>query len=181
MDLAFLVLNLLILAITLESDLGVRRIRWLRILRPAVSAVIAVPFFFRASTSPPWGCSSKPERWSSGSAWATGRPADEFRHRSHRPAAPHPRRLVVRDRLERGVGAKILLTYAVTTWFPLDVGRFMAAHQLTPNSIRAAFIFLALGSPLARPAYLWIGGARYANAHGHTLRLFRPERQAAMS
>ena len=78
-------------------------------------------------------------------------------------------------------GAKILLTYAITTWFPHDVGRFMVAHQLTRDSIRAAFIFLALGSPPARPAYLWIGGTRYANAHGHKLRLLRSERQAAVS
>ena len=65
-------LNLLILAITLESDLGVRKIRWFRVLRPAVSALIAVPFSSRASTPRRGGCSSKPERWSSGSAWATG-------------------------------------------------------------------------------------------------------------
>lgn len=69
-------------------------------------------------------------------------------------------------------GFKVALTYAATIWFPHDVGRFMMAHQLTPDSIRAAFIFLAVGSPLIRTAYLWIGGARYAQSRDLRLRLF---------
>jgi hypothetical protein len=181
-DVAFLVLNLLILAITLESDLGVRRIRWFRVLRPAVSALIAIPFYFQGLDTSAWGLLLDAGALILGLGLGYG--ACRLMPFRIDPTDQQPR-----TRAGWGyavawsavTGAKILLTYAITIWFPHDVGRFMAAHQLTPDSIRAAFIFLALGSPLARPAYLWIGGARYANAHGHQLRLFRSERQAAVS
>jgi hypothetical protein len=181
-DVKFLVFNLLILAITLESDLGVRKIRWFRVLRPAVSALVAVPFFFKGLDTSAWGLLLDAGALVLGLSLGFG------------ACRLMTFRIDATDRQPRTraswwyaigwsavAGVKILLTYAVTTWFPHDVGRFMAAHQLTPDSIRAAFIFLALGSPLARPAYLWIGGARYANAHGDKLRLFLRERRATVS
>ena len=171
---AFLVLNLAILAITLESDVGLRKIRWFRVLRPAVSALIAVPFFLRGIDTSPWGLLLEAVALLLGLALGYG--ACRLMRFCTDPAGHQPR-------TQGGwgyalawsavTGLKILLTYAVITWFPRDVGQFMAAHQLTPDSIRAAFIFLALGSPLVRPAYLWIGGARYARSQGHTLQLFR--------
>lgn len=174
MDTAFLVLNLLILAITLESDLGVRRIRWFRVLRPAVSALIAVPFFFKGFDTTAWGLLLEIGALILGIG--LGLAACSLMRFRIDPADRQPR---TKAGLWYGLawvavaGIKIGATYAVTTWFPQDVGRFIASHHLTPDSIRAAFIFLALGSPLARPAYLWVGGTRHAKAHGHTLWLFR--------
>lgn len=180
MEMAFLVLNLAILAITLESDLGVRKIRWFRVLRPAVSALIAVPFFFKGIDTSHWGLLLDAVALALGLGLGYG--ACLLMSFRIAPAERQPRtRAGWRYALAWSTvsGLKILLTYAATTWFPRDVGRFMAAHQLTPNTIRAAFIFLALGSPLARPAYLWIGGARHARSHGHALHLFRRQPQPA--
>ncbi|MFD2079499.1 hypothetical protein SAMN05421678_11621 [Actinopolymorpha cephalotaxi] len=174
MELTFLVLNLLILAITLESDLGVRRIRWFRVLRPAVSALVAVPFFFRGMDTSPWGLLLEAAALALGLGLGYG--ACRLMTFRTDPADRQPRTEAGwRYALAWSIvsGLKILPVYAVTTWFSRDVGRFMIVHQLSPNSIRAAFVFLALGSPLVRPAYLWIGGARHARSHGHALHLFR--------
>ncbi|GAA2755347.1 hypothetical protein [Actinopolymorpha rutila] len=182
MEMAFLVLNLSILAITLESDLGVRKIRWFRVLRPAASALVAVPFFFKGMDSSLWGLLLEAAALALGLGLGYG----ACRLMSFR-TAPVDRQPRTRAGWQYALawstvsGLKIVLVYAVTNWLSRDVGRFMTVHQLTPNSIRAAFIFLALGSPLARPAYLWIGGARHARSHGHALHLFRRQPQAALT
>jgi hypothetical protein len=173
MDAGFLILNALILAITLESDLGVRKIRWFRTLRPAVGALAAVLFFARGIDTTGPGLLLEASALALG--LGTGYAACRFMAFRSDATGEQPRTRAGWPYALAWTavsGLKIALTYAVTSWFPHDVGRFMAAHQLTPDSVRAAFLCLALGSPLIRTAFLWAGGARYANRHGMKLRLF---------
>lgn len=51
---AFLVFNLILLAIVLESDLGRRRIGLFRLVRPLVGAVAVTPFFIAAPQTSGW-------------------------------------------------------------------------------------------------------------------------------
>jgi hypothetical protein len=145
-----------------------------------VGAVIAVPFFFKGLDTSAWGLAIEGGALVLGLGLGYGA-SRLMTFRTDPTGQPRTRAgwwyALAWSALS---GVKILLAYAVTTWFPHDVGRFMASHQFTPDGIRAAFILLALGSPLARPAYLWIGGARHAHAHGHKLRLFRGEPHAAV-
>jgi hypothetical protein len=46
MSASIVILQLVVLGVVLESDLGRRKIGWFRVLRPVVTVVIIVPFFF---------------------------------------------------------------------------------------------------------------------------------------
>lgn len=166
MDAVFLLLNLAILAITLESDLGRRRIRAFRVLRPALGAAIAVPFFLHGLDTSTWGLLLEVAALAIGIAMGLAACAPMRFVWDHSEGQPRTFAGWAYAFAWVGLsGAKTAATYAVTTWFPTDTGRFMAAHALTPDSIRAAFIFLALGSPLVRPVYLCVGGARCARVN----------------
>ncbi|GLY67247.1 hypothetical protein [Amycolatopsis taiwanensis] len=177
MDVAFLVLNLLVLAVTLESDVGTRKVRWFRVLRPAVTALVAIPFFLTGIDLSGIGLLLEVGALFLGVAM--GYAACRLMRFLIDPGDAQPRTRAGWAYVLAWTGViavKTLMTYAATTWFPAELGRFMLGHHLGPDSIRAAFIFLALGSPLVRPAYLWIGGRRFARRHGTRLRLFtRPQ------
>jgi len=46
MTASIVILQMAVLAVVLESDLGRRKIGWFRVLRPVVTVVAIVPFFF---------------------------------------------------------------------------------------------------------------------------------------
>jgi len=46
MSASIVILQLVVLGVVLESDLGRRKIGWFRVLRPVVTVVIIVPFYF---------------------------------------------------------------------------------------------------------------------------------------
>ncbi len=179
MALAFLVLNAFILLVTLESDLGRRKIGWFRVLRPLVGAMIAVPFFFKGIALSGTGL------WLEIAALVVG-VATGF-------AACLPMRFEYDARSGRtfsraGIGyaaawlaiaaAKAAASYGAQSWFAIDLGRWMAENHVTVEAVRAAFIFLSLGAPVTRPIVLFVNGARTAHRARATLVLFRgPGRQ----
>ena len=52
MTTSVLILQLAVLGVVLESDLGLRKVGWFRVLRPIIAVVLIAPFFF---TSLPTG------------------------------------------------------------------------------------------------------------------------------
>ncbi len=52
---SFLIFNLLLLAVVLESDLGRRKISLFRVIRPLVGAAAIAPFFIAAPATSWWG------------------------------------------------------------------------------------------------------------------------------
>lgn len=170
------ILQLVVLAVVLESDLGRRKISWVRILRPVVAVVAIVPFFFTtlptgsadlllqgagvlagallglASVSAPVVSVAYEPAWHSRWLRAT-------RTRSGPAAVSHA-----------GFGyaaiwiavtaARLGFAYGAQHLFPAELGRFLTDHSLRESALVNAFIFLSLGMDLFRSIGLWTRGRR---------------------
>jgi hypothetical protein len=51
-------------------------------------------------------------------------------------------------------GGRLLFIYGTLHWFPVPLGQFMAAHQLSAAGLTDALIFMAVAMALARSALL---------------------------
>ncbi|HEY5224411.1 MAG TPA: hypothetical protein VIJ18_15355 [Microbacteriaceae bacterium] len=182
MALSFLILNAFILAITLESDLGRRKIGWFRVLRPLISALIAVPFFF------------------SGMAWTGAGLALEIVALAVGVAMGYAACSLIRFEYDATTARtftragiayaaawvtvsaiKTLASYGAQNWFTLDLGRWMMENDVSQDAIRAAFIFLSLGTPVTRAVVLFWKGTTTAHRSDAKLILFQRGHKQAPS
>jgi hypothetical protein len=179
------ILQLAVLGVVLESDLGRRKIGWFRVLRPVITVIVIVPFFFTtlptarndlvlqgagllagallglASVSP----LLVSVHWDP--AWRPHRRFRSARTPVRPPASP------VRPAAVSQAGAGYALIWIVVTAgrlgfaygaqhvFPAALGQFLVGHQLSDTALSNAFIFLALGMDLFRSILLW-GRGRHA-------------------
>ena len=162
-----LILQLAVLGVVLESDLGRRKVGWFRILRPLIAVVLIVPFFF---TSLP---TSGHDLLLQGAGVLAGLLLGLFamcpllvsvgydpawRGRFHRG--------LPRARWSAGPGpadasvwiavtvARLWFAYAAQHEFPVQLGHFLAAHQLSETALTNAFIFASIGMDLFRSVLL---------------------------
>jgi hypothetical protein len=174
-----LILQLALLGVVLESDLGRKKVGWFRVLRPVIAVVLIVPFFF---TSLPTG---RNDLLLQGAGVLAGAllglatmgpwfvkigydPAWRTRMFRRRP----PRGRVV---THAGFGyASIWIAFtAVRLWFaygsqhefPLQLGHFLAAHQVSGIALTNAFIFMSVGMDLFRSVLLAARAQRVRRDH----------------
>ncbi len=167
MTTSVLILQLAVLGVVLESDLGRRKAGWFRVLRPVIAVVLIVPFFF---TSLP---TSGTDRLLQGAGvpagvllglfsmgpWLVSLGYDPaWRGRFHRG---RPKGAVV-SRAGAGYAAVWIVFTAARLWFayasqhqfPVQLGHFLAVHQLSATALTNAFIFLSIGMDLFRSVLL---------------------------
>lgn len=158
-------IQLLVLAVVLESDLGQRKVGWFRVWRPVVTVLAVVPFFLTGL--PTSGANPMLQATATllgvllGLASVT--PAlvrvdydPAWQRRWFRSARTRPGAIVS----HAGWGyaaiwiavtaARLAFSYSSEHVFPASLGRFMAEHQLSPVGLTNAFIFSALGMSVAR-------------------------------
>lgn len=171
-------LQLAVLGVILESDLGRRKVGWFRVLRPAIAVVLIVPFFF---TSLPTARNDLLLQGAgalagvvlglfSVSPWFVSVGYDpDWRSRWSRRDRP-PKGATVSH---AGAGYALIwiavtairlgFAYGSQHWFPASLGQFMTAHQLSATALTNAFIFLSIGMDLLRSVLL---AARARRARG---------------
>jgi hypothetical protein len=172
MTTSVLILQLAVLGVVLESDLGRRKVGWFRVLRPVIAVVLIVPFFF---TSLP---TSGHDLLLQGAGALTGillglfcmspwfvsvgwEPAWRGRFGRSKP------RGAAVSQAGAGYAAVWIVVTAVRLWFayasqhefPHQLGQFLVAHQLSATALTNAFIFLSIGMDLFRSVLLY-GRAR---------------------
>jgi hypothetical protein len=160
------ILQLAILTVVLESDLGRRKIGWFRVGRPIIAVAVIVPFFF--TTLPTGGDDLALQAIGATVGVLAGavsvsplmmqvsyERAWRRRHftTSRTPAKPSAVSHAGAGYAAIWIGATVArlgFAYGSEHWFPAQLGRFMTAHDISRDGLANAFIFLAIAMDLAR-------------------------------
>lgn len=166
------IINLVVLGVVLEADLGRRKIGWFRVLRPLLTAVAIGPVFL--DKLPSGGHNSLLLAVGVGAGALLGLAAHLFMSVGYGPVKGlRGTRVGSFSRAGFGYaafwvavfGARLLFIYGSQHWFARSLGQFLASHQLSAAGITDALIFMAIAMAVARSALLGVRGraaARHA-------------------
>jgi len=157
------IINLVVLAVVLEADLGRRKITRLRLIRPLIIAAIIAAFWIAGIAGS--GTGLWVELAGVGTGIALGLVAavlmrvDTGADGRFYSQAGLPYALL----WVAVVGTRLWFAYASNHVFPVQLGTWMLAHRLTVDALIDSFIFLALAMVLTRTASLavrsrWLRG-----------------------
>ncbi len=180
-----LILQLAVLAVVLESDLGRRRVGWFRVWRPVVTIALVVPFFLSTVPSGYANLLLQAAGVVLGVVLGVGVASRRLVSMSWDPAYQprHPRWLQSTPRpavvTHAGIGyaavwiaacvLRLGFAYGAEHWFPAALGRFLTAHDLSSAALGNGFAFLAITMSLARSLTFAARARRVRQAHSTSM------------
>ena len=177
-----LLLNLIVVFIALESDIGRRKVGAFRVFRPLVTALLIVPFFFKGMDFSPNGLLFEAGAIAVG--LLLGLAALSFMRFEYDGGAHR-----VYSRTGWGyllawlslTGAKIFFSYGSSNLWGRRLFTWMSAHEISVNAFTAGFIFLNLAMMLARCGVLYFRGTAAAKAGGAPTHIFAKAKREKVS
>jgi|HubBroStandDraft_6_1064221.scaffolds.fasta_scaffold111467_4 hypothetical protein len=163
MSVSVWVINLVVLGVLLEADLGRRKIGPLRVLRPLLSAAAIVSLYLTAV--PAWGHNPALMLIGAGVGVLLGVACHAFLRVEFDPSGGKQGLAVS----EAGFGyalfwlvvfaVRLGFEYGASHWFESPLGRFLGEHQLGSAGLTDSLIFMALALALTRSLVLAVRGS----------------------
>lgn len=153
--------NLAVLAISLESDLGRRKVTWFRVLRPAVAAAVVVPFFFGGLSLSGNGLLLEIGGVLAGVLLGCATMCFLRFEYDETAARVYTRAGWAYVAAWVGLTAvKMSVSYGASELWPRQTGMWLVHNGITPDAFKSALIFLNVAMVLARVAVIGVRGAR---------------------